>query len=158
MLSRRIAKALSICALVALPALAAEPNFTVPAGLHRGMSAPRVDSRNARVIVKYKADGALMREHTQSARDPDKAKVQFAARMSQRLGIALRDGREVMPRTQVLHAKDMSSAALVAALGFRTAVRVTISWASLAEATDVTCSFAPVRPALFSALAMSWRQ
>jgi serine protease len=75
-----------------------------------------VDTRDARVIVKYKVDGALMREIALSARDPDRVAVQYAARMSQRLGLALRDGRAVAPRTQVLRANNMSSADLVARL------------------------------------------
>ncbi|HEY6352863.1 MAG TPA: S8 family peptidase, partial [Burkholderiaceae bacterium] len=87
----------------------------MPLGL-RSASTPLVDIRHARVIVKYKTDGALMREGALSARDPDRVVVQHADRMSQRLGIALRDGRMIAPRTQVLRASDMSSAALVARL------------------------------------------
>ncbi|HET7527417.1 MAG TPA: S8 family serine peptidase, partial [Burkholderiaceae bacterium] len=68
------------------------------------------------MIVKFKADSALMRESALSARDPDRAVVQHAGRISQRLGIALRDGFMIAPRTQVLHAMGMSSADLVARL------------------------------------------
>jgi len=111
-----IARALAVLAALALPALAAAPvERAQPAGLRRA-SMPAVDLRDARVIVKYKADGALMRETTLSARDPDRVPVQFAARMSQRLGLAVNDGRVVAPRTQVLRVRNMSSAELVARL------------------------------------------
>ena len=109
-LKHRFARALSALAALALPALAAAPiDASTTTGL-RPASIPAVDIRHARVIVKFKADGALMRESAQSARDPDRVAVQHAARLSQRLGITLRDGRAIAPRTQVLHAKNMSSA------------------------------------------------
>lgn len=114
--NHRIAKALSMLAVLALPALAAAPvDSPAPAAVRRAAT-PMVDVRHARVIVKYKADGALMRESAQAARDPDRVIVQHAARLSQRLGIALRDGRAIAPRTQVLRAQNMSSADLVARL------------------------------------------
>jgi serine protease len=115
-LNQRIARILSALAVLALPAMAAAPiDASAPSGLRRA-STPTVDIRHARVIVKFKADGALMRESALSARDPDRTVVQHATRMSQRLGIALRDGRAIAPRTQVLKATNMSSAALVAQL------------------------------------------
>ena len=114
---RRIAKALGALAVLALPALGGAPTVANAQGAGlRAASTPVVDSRHARVIVKYKADGALMRESSLSARDPDRVVVQHAARLSQRLGLVLRDGFMIAPRTQVLHARDMSSAALVARL------------------------------------------
>jgi serine protease len=115
-LKHRFARALSALAALALPALAAAPiDASTTTGLRRA-STPVVDIRHARVIVKFKADGALMRESAQSARDPDRVAVEHAAHLSQRLGVALRDGHTIAPRTQVLHAKDMSSADLVARL------------------------------------------
>jgi serine protease len=116
LLPLRIAKVASLLAVLALPALAAAPSDSVTPTSLRRASTPMVDVRDARVIVKYKADGALMRESTLSARDPDRAVVQHAVRMSQRLGVALRDGRAIAPRTQVLKASNMSSVALVARL------------------------------------------
>ncbi|HEY6512132.1 MAG TPA: S8 family serine peptidase [Burkholderiaceae bacterium] len=104
LIHRRIAKAVSALAVLALPALA----------VHAGAAAP--DARHARVIVKYKAEGTLMRESALSARDPNGVAVQHAARLSQRLGVALRDGHAIAPRTQVLRASNLSSAALVARL------------------------------------------
>ncbi len=115
-LNRKIAKALSALAVLALPAWAAAPiEASAPSGLRRA-STPTVDLHHARVIVKYRTEGALMRESALSARDPDRVAVQHAARLSQRLGITLRDGAIVAPRTQVLRASNLSSAALVARL------------------------------------------
>jgi serine protease len=72
----------------------------------------------ARVIVKYRADGALARETIAAAGGHRSAadRPQHAQRMAQRMGLALRDGHVVMPRVQVLHAQGLSSAALAARL------------------------------------------
>jgi serine protease len=71
------------------------------------------DAAGARVIVKYKALGQLMRTPASAAaRGP-----QFASRMAERLGATLRDGRVIDARSQVLHGdKGLSSAALAARL------------------------------------------
>lgn len=114
--SRYVARILSVLVALALPAMAAAPIDASMTARLRRVSTPTVDLRDARVIVKYKADGALMRESVLSARDPDRVAVRHAARLSQRLGIALRDGRTIAARTQVLHAKNLSSATLVARL------------------------------------------
>lgn len=95
----------SIAAL-ALPALAVAPGASIGA---TAAPAPAF----ARVIVKYKADGALARESALVARSADRAPVQHAARLAQRTGIALTDGYAIAPRTQVLFAKGISSAQLV---------------------------------------------
>jgi len=116
LIHRRIAKAASMLAVLALPALAAAPIDAAPSAGLRHASTPTVDQRHARVIVKYRAEGVLMRESTLAARNPDRVAVQHAARLSQRLGITLRDGAMVAPRTQVLQASNMSSADLVARL------------------------------------------
>ncbi|HSC01032.1 MAG TPA: S8 family serine peptidase, partial [Burkholderiaceae bacterium] len=117
MIHRRCTEAARLLTTAALLALAVAPiGAAVQSGGARGGATPAVDTRHARVIVKYKGDGALMRESTLGARDPDRVAVQHAGRMSQRLGIALRDGHVVAPRTQVLHARNLSSAELVARL------------------------------------------
>ena len=72
--------------------------------------------KSARVIVQFKSNGSLMRESALAARSGEVARVQHASRMSQRLGITLRDGNAVAPRTQVLLARGVSSADLVARL------------------------------------------
>ena len=84
-------KALVVCAALSLPALAAAP-----------AAGPAVaTTKSARVIVKFKSDGALMREGALAARGGELPRVQHAARLSQRLGMAMRDGNAVAPRTPV---------------------------------------------------------
>jgi len=95
-----------------MPLLAVAPNDAFA----QSASASAVAAAHARVIVKYKAGGALMRESALAARDPDRVAVQVAGRLSQRLGLTLRDGFAIAPRTQVLFARDLSSAELVARL------------------------------------------
>jgi len=114
-LTHSIATVVTALAALALPALAAAPSPPRTDGIRRA-SVPTADLRDARVIVKFKADSALLRERTQSAHDPDRVAVQYAGRMSQRLGVALQDGRMIAARTQVLRARAMSSAELVARL------------------------------------------
>lgn len=100
-------KAFAMFAVLALPALAAAPVAPAPA-------APAAD--RARVIVKFKSESALMREGALAARSGELPRVQHAARLSQRLGMPLVDGHAIAPRTQVLHASGLTSAALVARL------------------------------------------
>jgi serine protease len=68
------------------------------------------------VIVKFKSDGPLMRESALAARTGELPRVQHASRLSQRHGVAMRDGYPVAPRTQVVFAQGLSSAELVAKL------------------------------------------
>jgi serine protease len=100
-------KAVVLCAALSLPALAAAPAS--------GPAAPAA-AKSARVIVKFKGEGPLMREGALAARPGELPRVQHAARLGQRFGMALSDGNAVAPRTQVLHAKGISSAELVARL------------------------------------------
>jgi serine protease len=66
----------------------------------------------ARVIVKYKGSGSLMRAQSAStARKP-----QHAAALSQRLGLSLTDGQAIGDGAQVVFASGISSAALAARL------------------------------------------
>jgi serine protease len=95
-----IGKVLALCAALSLPALAA----ATPA------------AKSARVIVKFKDNGVLMRESALAVLGTELPRVQHAARLSQRFGMALRDGAAVAPRTQVLFAQGVSSADLVARL------------------------------------------
>jgi serine protease len=71
------------------------------------------DSGSARVIVKYKVGGTLMRAQSaaQAASRP-----QHAAALSQRLGVALTDGHAIADRTQVVMAGGIGSAELAARL------------------------------------------
>jgi serine protease len=100
-------KVVFLCAALSLPALAAAPAS--------GPAAPAA-AKSARVIVKFKGEGPLMRESALAVRAGELPRVQHAARLSQRFGMALSDGNAVAPRTQVLHAKGVSSAELVARL------------------------------------------
>ncbi len=70
----------------------------------------------ARVIVKFRADSGLMRESALAATPGREPRVQHAARLTQRLGLALTDGHDIAPRTQVLHARGLRSSELVARL------------------------------------------
>lgn len=72
------------------------------------------DSGTARVIVKYKAGGTLMR--AQSAAQAAARKPQHAAALSQRLGVSLTDGHAIGDRAQVVIASGISSAELAARL------------------------------------------
>ena len=111
---RRPAWAVCLLALVCVGAVAALPDAG-PGPLRRALSAaaPPVETE-ARVIVKYKADSALMRALSVSAAA---AGPQQAAAMSTRLGLSLSDGRAVGDRVQVLKATGIGSAALAAQLG-----------------------------------------
>ena len=72
--------------------------------------------RPARVIVKYKALGRLMRD-TGAATNTTTAGPRLAAAMARRHGLSLADGRGIDRRTQVLlGGRDLSSAQLAARL------------------------------------------
>lgn len=69
---------------------------------------------DARVIVKFKVDSALMR--TLSASPTAAAGPQHAHALASRLGLALTDGRAMGPRLQVMHGTGLTSAQLAARL------------------------------------------
>lgn len=100
---------LALLLLVLLWTLAAAPARA------QGSAAGAADAEGARVIVKYKALGRLMREAAASpggtARGP-----QHAAALGRRVGLSLSDGRAIDGRTQVLRARGLSSAQLAAQL------------------------------------------
>jgi len=77
----------------------------------------------ARVIVKYKADGDLMRRSLGVRGAP--TRPLHAAAMSQRLRLELADGRILGSRTQGLHARGISSVQLAAQL----AAQPDVEWA-----------------------------
>ena len=87
-----------------------------PTSLRRA-STPMVDaarrSRHRQVQGRWCADA---REHRCRRATPIARWFSHAVRMSQRLGVALRDGRAIAPRTQVLKASNMSSVALAGTL------------------------------------------
>lgn len=72
------------------------------------------DPAAARVIVKYKAQGALMRQPL-ALRDGQRV-PQHAATLALRHGLALGDGMAIDGRTQVVHGQGLSSRQLAARL------------------------------------------
>jgi serine protease len=114
-MKNRFAKILWMLVVCAIPALAAAPERPTGTTLRRAPALSAEAMRPARVIVKYKTDSAVMRESALAARSGD-APVQHANRMSQRLGVALRDGHAIAPRMQVLFAGELTSAELVSRL------------------------------------------
>jgi len=104
-------RVLSLLGLLALSALApAQVGERTNAPRRAGVPVERTDQ--ARVIVRYRAEGALMREAALAAGRGEPRLAQ-AARLSQRHGLPMSDGHAVAPRTQVLHARGLSSSALV---------------------------------------------
>jgi serine protease len=84
--------------------------------LRRAASAPAEDKQGARVIVKYKAQGTLMRALAATS-GAAAAGPQHAQAIGTRHGLALRNGRVIDRQSQVLFGdKTMSSAALAARL------------------------------------------
>jgi serine protease len=98
----------ALCTVLAAPLAAAEPGPRLPG---RAAAVPE-DLSNARVIVKYRTDSAMMR--VLSARSTSAAGVQplHAATLSQRLSLPLTDGRVLGSRTQSLQGAGLSSAQL----------------------------------------------
>lgn len=95
---------LSALALVSLCASAALPTAGTERGPQRHALATPVETE-ARVIVKYRADAALMQVQSVSA-----SKLpQHAQALSARLGLSLTDGRTTGPRSQVLKTSGISS-------------------------------------------------
>ena len=80
----------------------------------RHANPPAEDPNQARVIVWYRPQGSLM--HALSAQPGAKRRAQHAAALSQRLGLALTDGRSIGDRAQVVTAKGISSSQLAARL------------------------------------------
>jgi serine protease len=81
----------------------------------QGSAAGAADADGARVIVKYKALGRLMRESAASAGASPRGPQQAAA-LGRRVGLSLSDGRAIDARTQVLRARGLSSQQLAAQL------------------------------------------
>lgn len=99
-LRRRLA--VSALALMTLGATAAFSSGSAERGPLRRVTTAAPESE-ARVIVKFKADSALMRTLS------TQAQPQHAQALSARLGLSLVDGRGIGPRTQVLKSSSLSS-------------------------------------------------
>ena len=98
--------ALALLTLGALPNAARGERAPAP----RGSVAQTENPVDARVIVKYKADSALMR--SLSARGEPGAMPLHAATLSQRLRVPLTDGRVLGQRTQSLRGTGLTSSKL----------------------------------------------
>ena len=113
-MTRHIARLLALAVMLAVPAFGLLPGVAFSEGAAPKRNwAPVEDPRGARVIVKFKALGGLMR--TLHANADPRTGPQHAATLSQRIGIFLANGRVVDGQTQVVRGdKSMSSAALAA--------------------------------------------
>jgi serine protease len=99
-----------LLALIAAIALLALVLGALPA---HAATTTTADTEGARVIVKFKALGPLMR----AARERGDRGPQQAATLTSRHGLSLRDGRMIDARSQVVHGdKSLTSAALAARL------------------------------------------
>ncbi len=119
--ARRMALLLLLVAVSLGQLPEAVPGERVPAPLLAGSEGP--DTSEARVIVKYRSDAALMR--TQSVIGRTSPRPQHAATLAERLKISLTDGRVLGPRTQGLRGAGMSSSQLAAQLS----AMVDVEWA-----------------------------
>jgi serine protease len=104
-------------ALAALLAIAAGQILAAPAGEGgKPRIPPRLEAEaaTARVIVKYRANAAILASDIKKAQsaDANASGPQTAATLGQRLGLALSDGRALGSRSQVLHGQGLSSRAL----------------------------------------------
>ena len=102
--------ALAAAAAVPLPASADE---YAPVARSR---APAEDPDGARVIVKYRSEGTLMRAQSAAAGRGAAVRPQHAAALSQRLGVRLTDGRVIDRHMQAVFARGLTSAELAARL------------------------------------------
>jgi serine protease len=87
------------------------PAVVMAAWLLPGFAAGTADAGSARVIVKYRADSALVQAQAAAGALP-----QHGDTMGKRLGLVLADGRVLGPRTQSLRARGIASQALASRL------------------------------------------
>ncbi len=113
-LLRRLCAGLLLC----LPAMAVLPGLAQSQALPAGTAASAADS-SARVIVRYRQGGALMKSLAPGMRP------QHAAALGRHLSMRLQDGRALGSRMQALRATGLSSQALVA----RLAAHPDVEWA-----------------------------
>ena len=106
---RRPAWAVSLLALVCVCASALPGSGSERGPKRTGSARVTTDApeSEARVIVKYKTDAALLRAAAAAS-----APAQHARALSARLGMTLTDGRVIGPRSQVLRARGVGSQTL----------------------------------------------
>jgi serine protease len=107
---------LAVAALLPWAALWPTPAFSARPLGPQALRAPLEDTQGARVIVKFKALGGMMKalraDPAAAARGP-----QLAATLGQRHHLSLTDGRPIQARSQVIRGdRSLSSAALAAEL------------------------------------------
>ena len=128
---RACASLIALAALAsawAVPALGAERGPARASAVGVPVSAAAADTE-ARVIVKFKADSGLMRAlaaRTALGASSEVDGPQQAQSLSTRLGLALRDGRVMGPRAQLVHAAGMRSQDLAARLAAQTDVEYAV--------------------------------
>lgn len=108
----RAVGSLGIAACLALGAMLAHGAERAPTRRPASVATATAETE-ARVIVKFKTDSTLMRALAARAAATG---PQHAQALSARVGMALRDGRELGERSQLMFASGMSSAALAATL------------------------------------------
>lgn len=105
---------------------AALPAFSAERGPQARSVLAAAPDREARVIVKFKLDAALMRP--QSATAAGTAAVpQHAQALGVRLGLALTDGRALGPRSQLVKGSGIGSAELAARLALQSDVEYAVA-------------------------------
>ncbi len=100
----------------ALPALAAERGPLLRSAAAAPAAAPAAAEREARVIVKFKADAALVRIQSAAQAATAATGPQHAQALGLRLGLVLADGRVLGPRSQLVTGSGIRSADLAARL------------------------------------------
>ncbi len=110
----RAVGSLGVVACLALGTMLAHGAERAPARKGAASTPAPAAETEARVIVKFRSDSTLMR--ALAARPESGPGPQQAQALSARLGMVLRDGRELGARSQLVFASGMSSAALAARL------------------------------------------
>ena len=123
-----------VFALWAALLLAAPPAFAGARAARAGVTAE--DPNQARVIVKYRSDSALVQAQIQSASGAARLQSRHAGALGQRLGLPLQDGRVLGAHTQALRGQGLSSAALAA----RLRQQADVEWAVVDERRNISAA------------------
>ena len=127
-IASRNGSALGLLALATVAAFLSMPVQGAEWGpLHKVPAASAAAESEARVIVQFRADSSLMRAlAARSAGSAAPVGPQNAQALSARLGLALIDGRMLGARSQLVHAKGMSSKDLAARLSVQADVEYAV--------------------------------
>ncbi len=113
----RAARAALLLALAGAWVASAIPAAAPELGPRQHAAAAPSTEVEARVIVKYRADSAMVRALSASSSAAAGTPQQHAQALSNRLGLSLTDGRAIGDRAQVVKGKGLTSAELAARLG-----------------------------------------